>query len=280
MDLTTKRLVIAGLADARPDLANLMAWYGSDKFEVLSHYYWLRREATASRQRVIDEAYQIVLALDLSFFKELGRKLKTGAQRIVKLFKLPEVVKRLKEMLGELSIKSVVEFVKKGAGIAKKIGKVLRDKAWFLISEKQIPTLTSLTEKTELGLKAKGIYQDKVEPWVDIVDRWMKKYIPTLSRIALAALFAYIWFHVEEISWEPSDLLQGFTGALSLSQLLATLPESGIGFLLSQLIGGAGYTIMPYILIPRLVWLLTKGYIKWRKGKFESTVETAAWSLA
>jgi len=279
MDLTTKRLVIAGLAEQRPDLANLMAWYGSDKFEILAHYYSLRHEATASRQQVIDEAYRLVVALDLSFFKELGRKLKTGAQRIVQLFKIPEIVTKLKEFIGDLSIKGILDFVKKGAGLAKKIGKVLKDKAWFIITEKKIPTLTSLIEKTELGLKAKGIYQDKVEPWVNIVDAWMKKYIPTLSRIALAALFAYIWFNVEEISWEPTDLLHGFTGALSLSDLLATLPESGVGFLLSQLMGGLGYTIMPYILIPRLIWLLTKGYIKWRKGKFESTVEPVeAWA--
>ena len=250
--------------------------YSQEKLEILAHYRQLARYATAASERAaIAEAYYIVEALDLSFFKELGKKLKTGVKRIVNLFKLPQVVAKLKEILGEISVKSVIEFVKKGAKLAKKIGKTLKDKAWWVIDKKQIPTLTSLVQNTELALRAKGIYQSKVEPWVNIVDGWLRKYLPVLSKIALAALFAYIWFNVEELSWEPSDLLRGFTGGLSLSEMIATLPESSVGFLVSIIMGGIGYTIMPYILIPRLLWMLSKGFIKWHKGRFEAALEPA-----
>jgi hypothetical protein len=217
-------------------------------------------------------AREIVVALDLSFFKDLGKKLKTSVARIANLFKLPRVVLALKTLLGEISVANFMKLVKQGADIAKKLASKVKDKAWFLIHTKDIPTLTSLVKNTEVGLRAKGLYEEKIEPAVHVIDRWMKKNIPTLGKVALAALFTFIWLNVEEISWEPADLIKGFLGLLSLPELVATLPESAAGFLLGQVLGGIGYTIAPYLLLARLAWMMGRGYVKWRAGKFESEV--------
>lgn len=266
------RMVTAGLVDLAEELA-----IASEEYVPFLRSYYRHcisaADAIAAPYLVI--AKEEVENLEPGFFKRLASKLKSGVKRILSLFKIPKIVAALKDLLGEISVANVLALIKKGKDYAKKIGKSLKDKAWFAIDQGKIPTVTDLVLKTEIGLKAQGLYQQKVKPWVQIVDDWLKKYLPVLSKIALAALFAYIWFNVEELSWEPSDLIRGFTGALSLTEMVATLPESAFGLLISFLMGGLGYTIMPYLLIPRLAWMLAKGYIKWHKGRFKSEVVPA-----
>jgi hypothetical protein len=189
--------------------------------------------------------------------------------KALRLFKIPQVVAALKKLLGSISVKSFLALLKKGKDVAKNLGRKLRDKMWFMIEHKKLPTLTDLVERTELGLKAKGLYKVHLESGVDIVEQWFKKYMPTLSKVLIAALFAYIWINVAEISWEPADLIRGFLGQITLHELIKSLPESAVGFVLANVFyGTVGFTLMPFMLIPRLAWLLAKGYITYRTGKF------------
>jgi hypothetical protein len=97
------------------------------------------------------------------------------------------------------------------------------------------------------------------------VDDWFKRYLPRLRRPLYAAIFAWVWFNVAEISWDLQGLLDGFTGSISLPELLASLPESGIGFIAASF--GLGYGALPVTLIARILWLVANHYLEWIPGK-------------
>lgn len=97
------------------------------------------------------------------------------------------------------------------------------------------------------------------------VDKWLKKYVPRMSRLLYAAIFIYVWINVAELSWDIEGIIAGFTGAIGLDQLLASLPESGIGLIAAAF--GLGYGALPYTIVARIIWLVLNRFISWVPGK-------------
>lgn len=112
-----------------------------------------------------------------------------------------------------------------------------------------------------IGTKAKTMAD-----WVDEI--LSKNTALTLAGRAMsAAIFAFIWFNVMEISWDIPELIRGFTGGYSFGELLESLPESGIGFVLHVMFPGIPSGLLWNILLPatvtiRVAWLIAHDYIK------------------
>lgn len=191
-------------------------------------------------------------------------KVRGALGKFVGIFKNPKAVKELSKMIGEITPDAIKDFLKSGAKAARKVFEQIK---MVLVTPSDIPTLTDLIKRTAVGAQISEWFQDNVKPRADIVDQFLKKHVPTLRRVAVAAIFTFIWLNVDELSWEMSSLVDGFTGNLSLSELLATLPESAIGAVSGALFG-IGYTIMPYMLLGRLLWMVGKKYLKWDGSKF------------
>lgn len=191
-------------------------------------------------------------------------KTRGALKRFVGIFKNPKAVKELSKMIGDLTPENIKDFLKSGAKNAKQALNQIR---MIMTTPSEIPTLTDLIKRTAIGAGISEWFTEKVQPRADVIDSFLKKYVPNLRRVAVAAVFTFIWLNVDELSWEMSGLVAGFTGNMSLAELLATLPESAIGALSSALFG-IGYTIMPYMLAGRLLWLVARKYLTWDGEKF------------
>lgn len=137
----------------------------------------------------------------------------------------------------------------------------------YFVPKNRVPTITDLINyimsKAPKGITdaLSKVNERVIQPISDMLD----KYLPTLQRPIIAALFAWIWVNAAEISWDFKDLIRGFTGAMSLAELFSTLPESGIGVIMSMF--GVGFQLLPVMVLARILWLVGNNYLEWKNGK-------------
>lgn len=209
------------------------------------------------------------------FLADAWGKVKGRLAKLVTLLKKsPKIMEGLAKIMKvrEISVRDFERFVAEGKKLLKKGLEAIRP---FLVVKKDLPTLTDLIKRTAMGARVWEYLETRVKPKMDELEAVLKQYIPTLTTLAKAAIFAWIWFNVDELSWKPDDLMKGFTGQLTLGDLILSLPESGIGAISSSLFG-IGYTIMPYILLARLLWLARNKYIEYRNGEWVPFISPAA----
>jgi len=192
--------------------------------------------------------------------KMIGKKLK---ELYLAFQKAPKMWEKFKELLGISSTNPVTlyfELSKKfqnlldeGAKWWKSVKSKLRKDSKILhfifLYASNAPTLTSVVKNiidrnggkdgalnrwlsksvSNIAGKAKNVSQ-----WLD---DFMSKH-PLLKIITMPAkayIYWAIWTNVTEISWNVAELLKGFLGMISWTDLIESLPESGIGFLISML---------------------------------------------
>ena len=163
------------------------------------------------------------------------------------------------------------ELAQQGFKILKKVGAKLKDTfpvSLFFVPKQKMPSVTDLLHK----IFGKAPWIDKVLKKIhggaEAVDKVLRKYVPTLSRAAYAAIFIYIWLNVWEISWDLPGLIAGFTGQISLVDLLSSLPESALGLLFAQL-GFGTFAALPITLVLRIIYLVANNYLDWSHGKLK-----------
>lgn len=201
----------------------------------------------------------------------LSRKLK----QILNLFrKAPKIWEKFKALVGVNSLRelprAIKDLARQGfAALGKAIKKVTHTfpLSIYFVPHHRVPGLTALLEKLAARFPKLKAALDRVPEKLDPIDRWLNKHLPRLKRPLMAAVFIWIWMNVAEISWDFNDLMVGFTGGLSLTQLFATLPESAIGAIFAAF--GLGYHLLPITIAARILWLTAKGIIDWKKNGFE-----------
>lgn len=135
----------------------------------------------------------------------------------------------------------------------------------FFVDRSKMPGLSDLLQRLTKNVPWLQDALQKVNAGAMKVDQLFQKYLPKLRRPIYAAIFIWVWLNVAELSWDLQGLLAGFTGQISLSELLASMPESGIGFIAAAF--GLGYGALPYVMIARLVWLISQQYLSYVPGK-------------
>ena len=188
---------------------------------------------------------------------------------LAKIFKrAPELLNKVKEMLGDLSPANITQWVKEGKNtLLKALKKTLHD--WPLgMLFKPKANIKSISDLVYNIIKNTPIGKalSKINAGAHYLDEVLNKYLPKWgSRALKAAVFIFIWFNVLEITWDVDFLLDGFTGALNLADIFASLPESALGRLLFNL--GFGWNVIAPALLVRLMWLVANNYIEWIPGK-------------
>jgi hypothetical protein len=195
--------------------------------------------------------------------KMLGKKLKELYQAFRKA---PKLWMELKKKLGIVStntVKIYLELSKKFQelldngkkwwdNLKKKLSKDSMMLKFLFMYASNAPTLTSVVEDivSKYGGKAGdlGKWLSKVVgPMAGKarnVSQWLDSFLakhPLLKLIswpAKAYIYWIIWINVAEISWKVTDLLKGFLGMISWTDLLDSLPESGVGFLVAMIFPG------------------------------------------
>lgn len=99
-------------------------------------------------------------------------------------------------------------------------------------------------------------------------DEWTKDNLPTLRPVFLkvlktvfdnpvsrAMIYIYIWLRVAEFEWDVHSIVLGFTGQMSMEELVQSLPGSGVGYFIGNFASGM-FDLFPAAMIARLVWLV------------------------
>jgi len=178
--------------------------------------------------------------------------------------------------------RKVVELGKKGKDLLHKTGGWLVEHVPFfrIYSEARgkMPALNTylfklvdyLPPRVAGALKAVG---RKAQDLAGAVDEYIEKHpIAVIAgTLASAAIFTQIWLNVTEISWDVGDIVRGFLGMYSFVELLKSLPEAGVGFLLSLLFPGLPSRYLLNALLPvtvalRIGWMVAQHYASWENG--------------
>lgn len=197
----------------------------------------------------------------------------TKAKKLMGMIKsAPKLLDKIKDALGIKALSELPQKLKEMAqqgfqAIRKALDKI---KSTFPVSlyfapKTKMPGLTDLLQRIVGGSPAIGKALNAIGSKIKPIDAWLEKYAPNLSRPLKAAAFAWVWINVAEISWDLPSLWDGFTGKISLSELFASLPESGIGAVLALF--GVGYHLLPLTFVARLLWLVSHKYLSWKDGK-------------
>jgi hypothetical protein len=130
--------------------------------------------------------------------------------------------------------------------------------------------ITHLPDSVARTLRGIGTRANSLAAWLDAI---LKKHpiLKTLGTVASAALFAFIWFNVVEISWDVPELIRGFTGGFTFVDLLWSLPEASVGLVLRLMFPGLPSGLLWNALLPitvalRLAWLHREGILEWSHG--------------
>lgn len=208
--------------------------------------------------------------------------------------KMPEYWTKFKEMLGITATntwEAIKEFDKKfGAFLGKgkaqlksmlsKLDKEFDAVHFFLKAYNDMPTFTNVihyvVDKLPLSVQKvlKGVAK-KVKPFAKFLDDLLSRshILKALSVPVKAYIYWKIWTTVTEISWDIIDIARGMLGMISWEELVESLPESGVGYLLTLLIpdlpGGMilkslkiGWNILlPAALAIQMYWLYKNNYV-------------------
>lgn len=106
------------------------------------------------------------------------------------------------------------------------------------------------------------------------IDEWVAKH-PVATGVSMAvsaAVFGIIWMNVYEVSWDVPAIIKGFLGGYTWVELMHSLPESALGFMLALMFPGVPTRLLmkaaiPATLIVRLAWLHHKGYLDYHPGR-------------
>ena len=193
--------------------------------------------------------------------------------QLVDFFKqAPKVWEQIKRFLGVHSWSDIPGALKrwaqKGLGALKSalhhMAQVFPLSLYFVPTQK-MPGLTDLMHRILVAHPDIRKALESIRGGVKRLDEWMDKYLPALQRPLLAAIYIWVWLNVAELSWDFQALAAGFTGAISLSDLFASLPESGVGLIAAMF--GLGYAALPITLMARILWLVGNQYLEWVPGK-------------
>jgi hypothetical protein len=190
---------------------------------------------------------------------------------------------KFKEMLG---IKGITDIPRAIKDAAKKGWKALRKvfaKAFTVWPLK----IFTIPEGASFGLNAqldrimakfpgfKRFLDTKAKPFLKTLDQFLRKWLPGVAPVIFTYIYITIWMNVVEFEWNFNDLVAGFTGGMSLADLIGSLPGSGLGFLMNGF-GFGTWTLLPMALAARILYCLSVRLVMWRNGRFEVNQEAVA----
>lgn len=199
-----------------------------------------------------------------SILSDLWGSLKGPVLKLRKVFQDDRIFEGFRDMIGSITPDSIRDFIDKGRAASKLVVKHIKR---VFVQKSDIPTLQQTVEEVFDQADLYDKIPNQVKEGVSYVDAWMEYHLPALSRMAKAAFFVWVWIHVDELSWEWSELQEGFLGMKSIPELIRSLPESAIGFLTNRWFG-IGFVLMPAILLARLLWLESQNYVAYNGGKW------------
>lgn len=252
--------------------------------------FHIREEATralaaSSRIRTASDREglrrMLVAMAEGALLPEVGLPREAGLGAVFSKFKqvlrsidrAPALWGKVKDLLGVESLASLPQRLKEAAREGGKYLQKALDRAFhtwplklYTLPEAKLFGLNALLEKLlDLSPTFKKFLRENVKPRIDQLDDWLKKNLPNLSRAVMVAIYIWIWFNVVEFEWDLKTLVSVAMGAMSLSDLLSSLPASILGFALNGL-GLGTFTLLPAAMAARFAFLVGMRYVSFEGG--------------
>lgn len=190
----------------------------------------------------------------------------------------PELWTKIKELLGIEKLTDIPKKIKAWAkqgydALKKSFGYLLKNNpvtALYFVPKDKMPGVTDVLGRLADSSPKLSKLLQSAGRGVQRLDQFLAKHkaLKIASAPLKAAIFIWIWLNVAELSWDIPGLIAGFTGQISVGELLASLPESGLGLVVALLFPALGtFALLPVTIIGRVLWLLAKKLASWIPGK-------------
>ncbi len=90
----------------------------------------------------------------------------------------------------------------------------------------------------------------------------LRQQAPRIMGVAMLGIYVWVWLNVTEFEWDLKSLTDAVAGRMTFPDFLASLPGSGFGLLLNSF-GFGTFTLLPYTIAARFLYLLAHRYIGW-----------------
>lgn len=205
-------------------------------------------------------------------FGGLVRKLK----QIVEVFrKAPRLWEAFKGLLGIENLTDIPGAIKELAAKAyKKLRGLLHKlfdtwplKIYTLEKGRLMSFNDMLTRLIDQSPKLKKVLT-KVVGKVGDFGEMLRKKAPRITGVVMVGIYIWVWLNVVEFEWDFKGLSDAITGSMTFHDFLATLPGSALGALLNGF-GLGTFTLLPYAVAARVLYLLQHRYVTWTGRGFE-----------
>lgn len=206
-----------------------------------------------------------------AFFRFVGKKLKS----LWGLFKkAPKVWGKVKGFLGIRKLTDIPskirEWVRRGSDTFKRVvGPTIRKNmylAMYFIPRKRLPSLKDIANKMLAASPAikKGVsaVRGKVMQLTRLIDG--NKVLKSLKRPVRAAIYIYVWLNSGMDFDDPKEMVKGFVGQVSVSEVITSSAVEAIG---SLIVPGGQYLAAPAVFMAQMIHMEKQGMIEWKPGR-------------
>lgn len=186
--------------------------------------------------------------------------------------KIPKLWGKFKELLGIESLadipKAIGRFAETGKAFLKKaLNKVFG--TWPLkLYTLEKGKLQSFSQMLDSLLGKFPAFKDLVDRGARKLGDWgemLREKAPHIAGAVMAAIYLWVWLNVVEFEWDLKSFTEAISGLLTFPDFLSSLPGSAFGLLLRPL-GVGTFTLLPYAVAARILYLLGHRYIEWKDG--------------
>src|SRR3989344_2814895 len=205
-------------------------------------------------------------------FGGLVRKLK---QLVEGFKKLPHLWGKLKNAIGIECLTDIPGALKNLAALAKKALKQVLPKlfdTWplklYTLEKGKLMSFNQMLDKLVSKTPKLKQWLTSATTKVGHFGEMVRKAAPRLVGVVMAAIYIWVWLNVVEFEWDMKALVEAVTGAMTFPDFLSSLPGSAFGFLLNGF-GFGTFTLLPFAVAARILYLLAHRYISWSGHGFE-----------
>ena len=226
-----------------------------------------QREIIAS----IAENFYSDTSLQKTAFLGMTRKL----GQIVEAFKkAPDLFKAFKKAVGIESLADIPGAIKRLAESAKKVlGSAIHKmfESWplkiYTLDKGKLTSFNKIIESIlDKSPKLKGFLESATRKISDFGEM-IRKQAPRIIGVVMLGVYIWVWLNVTEFEWDLKSLADAVSGRLTFPDFMASLPGSAFGLLLNGF-GFGTFTLLPYTIAARFLYLLANRYIEWDGNGF------------
>lgn len=184
--------------------------------------------------------------------------------------KLPDLWEKFKKVVGIESLSDIPAALKRLWEAGKKALHGVIDKMFskwplklYTLEKGKLSGFNDILDKMISQSPKLKAFLSKATQKIGDFGEMLRQYAPHLIGAAMLAAYIYIWLNVAEFEWDLKSLTDAIAGRLDFPSFLASLPGSAFGLLISSVSNVGTFTLLPYTIAARILFLIGSRYLSW-----------------